>query len=86
MKLLARSFRRAGSVSLVWGCGHKTVDEEAGDTSGLEEEEDSFVDIDGTLGTRCDQKCGIRGTGMMGKWVEVVTRSRRRAGRVVYGK
>ena len=38
------------------GDGYETVDGEAGDTSGLEEEEeDSFVDIDGTPGTRCDQ-------------------------------
>ena len=63
------------------------MDEEAGDTPGLEEEEeDLFVDIDGTPGIRCDQEGGIRGTGMVGKRVEVVTRSGRRAGRVVYGK
>ena len=52
---------------------------QAGDTSGLEEE-DSFVDIDDTPGTRCDQEGGIRGTGLVGKRVEVVTRSGRRAG------
>ena len=69
------------------GDGDETVDEEAGDTSGLEEEEeDSSVDIDGTPGTRRDLEGGIRGTGMVGKRVEVVTRSGRRAGRVVYGK
>ena len=69
------------------GHGDETVDEEAGDTSGLEEEEeDSSVDIDGTPGTRRDLEGGIRGTGMVGKRVEVVTRSGRRAGRVVYGK
>ena len=65
--------------------GYETVDEEAGDTSGLEEEEDSFIDIDGTPGTRRDQEGGIRGTDMMGRRVEVVTRSGRRAGHVVYG-
>ena len=65
--------------------GYETVDEEAGDTPVLEEEEDSFVDIDGTPGTRCDQEGGIRGTRMVGKRVEVVTRSGRRAGRVLYG-
>ena len=66
---------------------YETMDEEAGDTSGLEEEEeDSFVDIDGTPGTRCDREGGIRGTGMVGKKVEVVTRLGRRAGRVMYGK
>ena len=66
---------------------YETVDEEAGDTSGLEEEEeDSFVDIDGTPGTRRDQEGGIRGTDIVGRSVEVVTRSGRRAGRVVYGK
>ena len=66
--------------------GYETVDE-AGDTPGLEEEEEnSFVDIGGTSGTRCDQEGGIRGTGMVGKRVEVVTRSGRKAGRVVYGK
>ena len=43
---------------------YETVDEEAGDTSGLEEEEDSFVDIDGIPGTRCDQEGGIKGTGI----------------------
>ena len=64
--------------------GYETVDEEAGDTPGLEEEEeDSFVDIDGTPGTRCDQEGGIRGTGMVVKRVDVFTRSGRRAGRVV---
>ena len=70
------------------GDGYETVDEEVGDsdTSGLEEkEEDSFIDINGTPGTRCGQEGAIRGTGMMGKRVEVVTRSGRRAGRVVYG-
>ena len=67
--------------------GYEIVDKEEGDTPGLEEEEeDSSVDIDGTPGTRCDQEDGIRGTGMVGKRVEVVTRSGRRAGRVVYGK
>ena len=56
------------------GDGYETVDEEVGDTSGLEEkEEDSFVDIDGTPGTRCDQGGGTRGTGMVGKRVEMVT-------------
>ena len=65
----------------------ETMDKEAGDTSGLEEEEeDSFVDIDGTPGTRHDQEGGIRGTDMVGRRVEVVTRPGRRAGRVVYGK
>ena len=62
------------------------MDEEAGDTSGLEKEEDSFVDIDGTPGTRCDQEGGIKGTGIVERKVEVVTRLERRAGRVVYGK
>ena len=66
--------------------GYETVDEETGDTSGLEEEEeDSFVDIDGTPGTRRDQEGGVRGTDMVGRRVEVVTRPGRRAGRVVYG-
>ena len=69
------------------GDGYEIVDEGAGDTSGLEEEEeDSFVDIDGTPGTRRDQEGGIRGTDIVGRSVEVVTRSGRRAGRVVYGK
>ena len=69
------------------GDGDETVDEEAGDTSGLEEEEgDSSVDIDSTPGTRRDLEGGIRGTGMVGKRVEVITRSGRRVGRVVYGK
>ena len=63
------------------------MDEEAGDTSGLEEEEEkSFVDIDGAPGIRCDQEGEIRGTGMVGRKVEVVTRLGRRAGRVVYSK
>ena len=67
------------------GNGYETVDAEAGDTSGLEEEEeDSFVDIDNIPGTRSDQGGGVGGTGMVGKKVEVVTRSGRRAGRVVY--
>ena len=51
-----------------------------------EEEGDSSVDIDSTPGTRRDLEGGIRGTGMVGKRVEVITRSGRRAGRVVYGK
>ena len=70
------------------GSDYETMDEEADDTPGLEEEEeeDSFVDIDGTPGTRCDQEGRIRGAGMVGKRVEVVTRSGRRAGRVVSGK
>ena len=69
------------------GNDYETVDKEAGGTSGLEEEEeDSFVDIDGTLGTRRDQEGGIRGTGMVGRRVEVVAGSGKRAGRVVYGK
>ena len=56
-------------------------------TSGLkEEEEDPFVDIDDIPGTRSDHGGGIRGTGMVGKRVEVVTRSGRRAGCVVYCK
>ena len=67
--------------------GYETLDEEAGNTPGLEEEEeDSFVNIGGTPGIRCNQEGGIGGTGMVGKRVEVVTRSGRRAGRVVYGK
>ena len=66
--------------------GYETVDAEVGDTSGLEEEDDSFVDIDDMPGRRSDQKGGIRGTGMVGKRVEVVTRFGRRAGRVVYDK
>ena len=66
---------------------YETVDEEAGDTSGLEEEEeDSFVDIDGTPGTWCDQEGEISGTGIVGRKVEVVTRLGRSAGRVLYGK
>ena len=69
------------------GDGHKTVDVEVGDISGSEEEEeDSFVDIDDIPGTRSDQEGGVRGTGMVGKRVEVDIRSGRRAGRVVYGK
>ena len=66
------------------GDGYETVDAEVGDTSGLkEEEEDSFVDIDDIPGTRSDQEGGIRGTSMVGRRVEVVTRSGRRAERVV---
>ena len=69
------------------GDGYETVDAEVGDTSGLEGEgEDSFVDIDDILGTRSNQEGGIRGASMVGRRVEVVTRSGRRAGRVVYGK
>ena len=69
------------------GDGYETVDAEVGDISGLEgEEEDSFVDIDDIPGTRSDQEGGVRGTSMVGRRVEVVTRSGRRAGRVVYGK
>ena len=76
-----------GEFHLSGGDGYETVDAEVGDTSGLEgEEEDSFVDIDDISGTRNDQEGGIRGTGMVGRRVEVVTRSGRRAGRVVYGK
>ena len=68
------------------GDGYETVDAEVGDTLWLEgEEEDSFVDIDDIPGTRCDQEGGIRGTSVVGRRVEVVTRSERRAGRV-YGK
>ena len=37
-------------------------------------------------GTGCDQEGEIRGTGMVGKRVEVITRSGRRAGRVVHVK
>ena len=44
------------------------------------------IDIDDIPGTRSDQEGGVRGTGKVGKRVEVVTRSGRRAGRVVYGK
>ena len=69
------------------GDGYETVDAEVGDISGSEEEEeDSFIDIDDIPGTRSDQEGGVRGTGIVGKRVEVVTRSGRRAGRVVYGK
>ena len=68
------------------GDGYETMDAEVGDTSGLEGEEDSFVDIDDIPGTRSDQEGGIRGTSMMARGVEVVTRSGRRAGRVVNGK
>ena len=68
------------------GDGYETVDAEVGDTLGLEGEEDSFVDIDDILGTRSDQEGGVRGTSMVGRRVEVVTRSGRRAGRVVFGK
>ena len=51
---------------------------------GLEEDdEDSFVDIDNIPGTGSDQEGRIRGTGMVGKRVEVVTRSGRRVGGVV---
>ena len=75
-----------GEFYLSGGDGYETVDAEVGDASGLEGEEDSFVDINGTSGTRCDQEGGIRGTAMVGRRVEVVTRSGRRAGRVVYGK
>ena len=58
-----------------------------GDTSGLEGEEDnSFVDIDDMPGRRGDQEGGIRGTGIVRKRVEVVTRFGRRVGRVVYDK
>ena len=67
------------------GDGYETVDAEVGDTLGLEEEEDSFVDIDDILDTRSDQESGITETGMVGKRV-VVTRSGRGPGRVVYGK
>ena len=69
------------------GDGDGTVDEEASDTSGLEEQEkDSSVVIEGTPGTRFDLEGGIRETGMVGRRVGVVTRSGRRGGRVVYGK
>ena len=37
-------------------------------------------------GTGCDQEGEIRGTGMVGNRVEVITRSGRRAGRVVHRK
>ena len=66
--------------------GYETMDEEADNTPRLEEEEeDTSVDIDGTPGTRCNQEGRIRGAGMVGKRVEVLTRSGRRAGCVVYG-
>ena len=68
------------------GDGYETVDEKVGDTPGLEEEEDSFADTVGTSGTKSDQESGTKWTGMVGKRVEVVTRSGRRAARVVYGK
>ena len=69
------------------GDGYETMDAEVGDTSGLEgEEEDSFVDIDDIPGTRSDQEGGIIGTSMAGRRVEVVTKSGRRAGRVVNGQ
>ena len=64
----------------------ETVDAEVGDTPVLEEEEDSFADIDDILSTRNDQEGGIRGTCMVRKRVEVVTRSGRRTGPVAYGK
>ena len=68
------------------GDGYKTVDAEVGDVSVLEEEEeDSFVDIDDILSTRSGLEGGNRGTGMVRKRVEVVTRSGKRAGRVAYG-
>ena len=56
-----------------------------GDALALEEE-DLFVDIGDILSTRNGQEGGIRGTSMVRKRVEVVTRSGRRAGRVAYGK
>ena len=69
------------------GDGYETMDAEVGSAWRLEkEEEDSFVDIDDIPGTRSDQEGGVRGTSMVGRRVEVVTRSGRRAGRVVYGK
>ena len=44
------------------GNGFETVDEEAGDTSGLEEEEeDSFVDIDGTRAQGVIMRVGLEG-------------------------
>ena len=62
------------------GDGYETVDAEVDDTSGLEgEEEDSFVDIDDIPGTKSDLEGGIRGTSMVGRRVEVVTKSGRRA-------
>lgn len=68
------------------GDGYETVDEKVGDIPKLEEEEDSFADTDGTSGTKSDQESGTKWTGMVGKRVKVVTRSGRRAARVVYGK
>ena len=62
------------------GDDYETVD----DTSGLEMgEEDSFVNVNDT---RSDQGGGVRGASMEGKSVEVVTRSGKRAGRVVCGQ
>ena len=67
------------------GDSYETVDAEVGDALALEEE-DLFVDIGDILSTRNGQEGGIRGTSMVRKRVEVVTRSGRRAGRVAYGK
>ena len=61
--------------------------EGAGYISGLVDEgEDPSVGISDAPGTRSGQEGGVKGTGIVGKWVEVVTRPGRRAGRVVYGK
>ena len=68
------------------GDGYETVDAEVGDTSGLEGKEYSFVDTDDIPDTRSDREGGIRGIGMVGKRVEVVTRSGKRAGHVVHGR
>ena len=44
------------------GGGYETLDEGVGDTSRLEEEEDDpFVDIDDTLGTKSNQMVGLEG-------------------------
>ena len=53
------------------GDGYETVDEEGGYTSGLEEGENSFVDIDDILGTRSDQEGIVREINMV-RNVEVV--------------
>ena len=64
-----------GKFHLSWGGGYETVDEEVGVTPRFEEEDDSFVDINDTPGTKSNQRVGLEGL----VWVEVVAASGRRA-------
>ena len=68
------------------GDGCETVDAEVGDTPVPEEKEGLFADIDDILSTGSNQEGGIRGTCVVRKRVEVVTRSGRRAGPVAHDK